>query len=118
MARTPAPPEDDFTERIVDIDVSSEMQTSFLEYAYSVIYSRALPDARDGLKPVQRRILYSMDEMGVRPDRSHVKCARVVGQVMGQYTRMATAQSTMRWSEPRSRGPCDSPGRWHGTLIA
>src|SRR6185503_17764311 len=85
MARTPAPPEDKFTERIVDIDVSSEMQTSFLEYAYSVIYSRALPDARDGLKPVQRRILYSMDEMGVRPDRSHVKCARVVGQVMGQY---------------------------------
>ncbi|HEU4907598.1 MAG TPA: DNA topoisomerase IV subunit A [Propionibacteriaceae bacterium] len=85
MARTPAPPEDDFTERIVDIDVSSEMQTSFLEYAYSVIYSRALPDARDGLKPVQRRILYSMDEMGIRPDRTHVKCARVVGQVMGQY---------------------------------
>ena len=85
MARTPAPPEDDFTERIVDIDVSSEMQTSFLEYAYSVIYSRALPDSRDGLKPVQRRILYSMEEMGVRPDRSHVKCARVVGQVMGQY---------------------------------
>ncbi len=86
MARTPsAPPEDDFTERIVDIDVSSEMQTSFLEYAYSVIYSRALPDARDGLKPVQRRILYTMDQMGIRPDRSHVKCARVVGQVMGQY---------------------------------
>ncbi len=85
MARTPAPPEDDFTERIVDIDVSSEMQTSFLEYAYSVIYSRALPDARDGLKPVQRRILYSMDEMGIRPDRSHVKCARVVGEVMGKY---------------------------------
>ena len=85
MARTPAPPEDDFTERIVDIDVASEMQTSFLEYAYSVIYSRALPDARDGLKPVQRRILYAMDEMGIRPDRSHVKCARVVGQVMGQY---------------------------------
>ena len=115
MARTPAPPEDDFTERIVDIDVSSEMQTSFLEYAYSVIYSRALPDARDGLKPVQRRILYSMDEMGVRPDRSHVKCARVVGQVMNT-THMATAQSTMRWSEPRSRGPCDSPGRWSRQL--
>ena len=61
------------------------MQTSFLEYAYSVIYSRALPDARDGLKPVQRRILYSMQEMGVRPDRGHVKCARVVGEVMGKY---------------------------------
>ena len=85
MARAPAPPEDDFVERIVDIDVSSEMQTSFLEYAYSVIYSRALPDARDGLKPVQRRILYGMDEMGVGPDHSHVKCARVVGQVMGIY---------------------------------
>ncbi|GAA2103677.1 DNA topoisomerase IV subunit A [Microlunatus panaciterrae] len=85
MARkaSTTPPEDDFTERIVDIDVSSEMQTSFLEYAYSVIYARALPDARDGLKPVQRRILYSMNEMGVRPDRGHVKCARVVGQVMG-----------------------------------
>ena len=83
--RTPPPVDDDFTERIVDIDVSSEMQTSFLEYAYSVIYSRALPDARDGLKPVQRRILYSMQEMGVRPDRSHVKCARVVGEVMGKY---------------------------------
>ena len=78
-------PDDDFTERILDIDVSSEMQTSFLEYAYSVIYSQALPDARDGLKPVQRRILYSMDEMGVRPDRAHVKCARVVGEVMGKY---------------------------------
>ena len=76
-------PEDDFVERIVDIDVSSEMETSFLEYAYSVIYARALPDARDGLKPVQRRILYSMRQMNVLPDRGHVKCARVVGQVMG-----------------------------------
>src|SRR5215216_1101412 len=84
MARTPAPPEDDFTERIVDIDVSSEMQGSFLEYAYSVIYSRALPDARDGMKPVQRRILYTMADMGLRPDRGHVKSARVVGEVMGK----------------------------------
>ena len=85
MARgTTTPPEDDFTERIVDVDVRSEMQTSFLEYAYSVIYTRALPDARDGLKPVQRRILYSMRDMGLRPDRAHVKCARVVGEVMGK----------------------------------
>ena len=60
------------------------MQGSFLEYAYSVIYSRALPDARDGLKPVQRRILYQMAEMGLRPDRGHVKSARVVGEVMGK----------------------------------
>ncbi|HLS04075.1 MAG TPA: DNA gyrase subunit A, partial [Actinomycetales bacterium] len=71
-------------ERIVDIDVTSEMEGSFLEYAYSVIYSRALPDARDGLKPVQRRILYQMDRMGLRPDKGYVKSARVVGEVMGR----------------------------------
>ena len=70
--------------KIVDIDVSSEMSESFLEYAYSVIYSRALPDARDGLKPVHRRILHQMAEMGLRPDKGHVKSARVVGEVMGK----------------------------------
>src|SRR5580698_10106896 len=86
MARrtaTPPPPED-FEENIVDIDVAEEMRGSYLEYAYSVIYQRALPDARDGLKPVQRRILYQMNEMGLRPDRGHVKSARVVGEVMGR----------------------------------
>lgn len=71
-------------EHIEDVDVATEMQGSFLEYAYSVIYSRALPDARDGLKPVQRRILYQMSEMGLRPDKGHVKSARVVGEVMGK----------------------------------
>ncbi len=80
-SRTPSPPA---TERIEEIDVSDEMQNSFLEYAYSVIYSRALPDARDGLKPVQRRILYQMSEMGLRPERGHVKSARVTGEVMGK----------------------------------
>ncbi|MFE3197098.1 DNA gyrase/topoisomerase IV subunit A [Embleya sp. NPDC055664] len=79
----PQPP-DDFEERILDIDVVDEMQGSFLEYAYSVIYSRALPDARDGLKPVHRRILYQAAEMGLRPDKGYVKCARVVGEVMGK----------------------------------
>src|SRR5690348_7433034 len=82
--RTATPPPEDFEENIVDIDVAEEMRGSYLEYAYSVIYSRALPDARDGLKPVHRRILYSMTEMGLRPDRGHVKCARVVGEVMGK----------------------------------
>src|SRR5450759_485546 len=88
MARRPSsppPPAADFTERIVDIDVEEEMQGAFLEYAYSVIYSRALPDARDGLKPVQRRILFGMSELGLRPERAHVKSSRVVGEVMGKY---------------------------------
>ena len=74
----------EFPGKIVDVDVSSEMSDSFLEYAYSVIYSRALPDARDGLKPVHRRILHQMSEMGLRPDKGHVKSARVVGEVMGK----------------------------------
>ncbi|KAD3633205.1 DNA topoisomerase 4 subunit A [Arthrobacter yangruifuii] len=77
-------PGEKIAENIIDIDVTTEMEGSFLEYAYSVIYSRALPDARDGLKPVQRRILYMMSEMGLRPDRGHVKSARVVGEVMGK----------------------------------
>ncbi|WP_314224459.1 DNA gyrase/topoisomerase IV subunit A [Streptomyces zaehneri] len=81
--KTP-PPDESFEERILDIDVVDEMQGSFLEYAYSVIYSRALPDARDGLKPVHRRIVYQMNEMGLRPERGYVKCARVVGEVMGK----------------------------------
>ncbi|MSZ49594.1 MAG: DNA topoisomerase 4 subunit A, partial [Actinobacteria bacterium] len=85
MARkTPAAPPVPFDEHIIDIDVTDEMQSSFLEYAYSVIYSRALPDARDGLKPVQRRILYGMSAMGLNPDRGHVKSSRVVGDVMGK----------------------------------
>ncbi|MEV0526495.1 DNA topoisomerase IV subunit A [Streptomyces sp. NPDC050439] len=81
--KTP-PPDDSFEEKILDIDVVDEMQGSFLEYAYSVIYSRALPDARDGMKPVHRRIVYQMSEMGLRPERGYVKCARVVGEVMGK----------------------------------
>ena len=72
------------SEKIVDIDLTLEMQESFLEYSYSVIYSRALPDARDGLKPVHRRIIYQMGEMGLRPDKGHVKSARVTGEVMGK----------------------------------
>ncbi|THG35104.1 DNA topoisomerase 4 subunit A [Glaciibacter flavus] len=85
MARQNSTPANEITERIEDVDVAAEMQGSFLEYAYSVIYSRALPDARDGLKPVQRRILFGMSEMGLRPDRGHVKSSRVVGEVMGKY---------------------------------
>ncbi|MFC5370020.1 DNA gyrase/topoisomerase IV subunit A [Arcanobacterium bovis] len=82
MAKVPS--QATVTEHIVDINVSEEMRNSFLEYSYSVIYARALPDARDGLKPVQRRILFQMDQMGLRPDKGHVKSSRVVGDVMGR----------------------------------
>lgn len=72
-------------QNVVDIDVGAEMRQSFLDYAMSVITSRALPDARDGLKPVHRRILWSMFDMGLRPDRPHKKCATVVGDVIANY---------------------------------
>src|SRR5213083_1219233 len=68
-----------------DITIEEEVQASFLEYAMSVIVSRALPDVRDGMKPVHRRVIYAMYDGGFRPDRSYSKCARVVGEVMGQY---------------------------------
>ena len=72
-------------ERVEPIALHQEMQRSYLEYAMSVIVGRALPDARDGLKPVQRRILYAMHELGLTPDRPYRKCARVVGDVLGKY---------------------------------
>ncbi|WP_431680832.1 DNA gyrase/topoisomerase IV subunit A [Kitasatospora sp. KL5] len=107
MARrsSPTPPPGDFEERILDVDVVDEMQGSFLEYAYSVIYSRALPDARDGLKPVHRRILYQANEMGLRPERGHVKCARLVGEVMGRLHPHGDASiydSVVRMAQPFS----------------
>ncbi|MBO0841520.1 MAG: DNA gyrase subunit A, partial [Sciscionella sp.] len=76
------PPEHD---RVEPVDIQQEMQNSYIDYAMSVIVSRALPDVRDGLKPVQRRILYSMYDLSLRPDRGHVKCTRVIGDVMGNY---------------------------------
>ena len=70
---------------LIDVNLTSEMKTSFIDYAISVIVSRALPDVRDGLKPVQRRILYGMNELGVTPDKPHKKSARITGDVMGKY---------------------------------
>jgi DNA gyrase subunit A len=72
-------------EKIEKINVADEMSQSFLAYSMSVIVSRALPDARDGLKPSQRRILYAMSELGVLPNRKHLKCAKIVGETMGNY---------------------------------
>lgn len=89
MPRRRTPPQAEYDPRtvkqnIVDTPLQKEMDTSFLAYAYSVIYSRALPDARDGLKPVQRRIIYQMGEMHLTPDRPYMKSARAVGEVMGK----------------------------------
>ncbi|WP_030106354.1 DNA gyrase subunit A [Actinoalloteichus caeruleus] len=82
MTETTLPPDGD---RIEPVDIQQEMQRSYIDYAMSVIVSRALPDVRDGLKPVHRRVLYAMYDAGYRPDRSHVKCSRIVGDVMGNY---------------------------------
>src|SRR5487761_2169151 len=83
-AETPPPPPE-VVGYVEPIEINLEMERSFLEYSMSVIVSRALPDVRDGLKPVHRRILYSMFDQGLRPDRPHTKCAKVVGEVMGTY---------------------------------
>ncbi len=102
---TRVPMSEDTPERIVDVDVGDEMRGSFLEYAYSVIYARALPDARDGLKPVQRRIIYQAGEMGLRPDRGHVKSARLVGEVMGRlhpHGESAIYDALVRMAQPFS----------------
>lgn len=78
-------PEQEMPGRITDVNLTSQMRNSFLDYAMSVIVSRALPDVRDGLKPVQRRILYGMNELGVTPDKPYKKSARIVGDVMGKF---------------------------------
>ncbi len=77
--------EEEMSNRITDVKLTSQMRNSFLDYAMSVIVSRALPDVRDGLKPVQRRILYGMNELGVTPDKPYKKSARIVGDVMGKF---------------------------------
>lgn len=97
---------EEYDERIVEVSIAEELADSFLEYSVSVIYARALPDARDGLKPVQRRILYTMDNMGLKPDKSHVKCARVVGNVMGElhpHGDSAIYEALVRLAQPWSQ---------------
>src|SRR6516164_5759092 len=72
-------------EKVAKINVADEIKNSFLDYSMSVIISRALPDVRDGLKPSQRRILFAMNDLGVMPNRKHLKCAKIVGETMGNY---------------------------------
>ena len=83
--------------RIEPRDLAEEMRSSYLDYAMSVIVGRALPDVRDGLKPVHRRVLYSMSERGLQPGRPYSKCSRVVGDVLGKYHPHATPPPTTRW---------------------
>jgi hypothetical protein len=103
------PPPDDFEERILDIDVVDEMQGSFLEYAYSVIYSRALPGRPRRPQAGASPHPLPMNEMGLRPDRGYVKCARVVGEVMGKLHPHGDARSTTPWSAWPSPSPCACP---------
>ncbi|MCP2168975.1 DNA gyrase subunit A [Goodfellowiella coeruleoviolacea] len=109
------------SERIEPVEIQQEMQRSYIDYAMSVIVSRALPDVRDGLKPVHRRVLYSMHDTGLRPERSYVKCSRIVGDVMGNYhphgdasiydalVRLAQSWS-MRYQLVDGQGNFGSPG--------
>ena len=83
--------------RIIKTEYSEEMQKSFIDYAMSVIIARALPDVRDGLKPVQRRTLYDMHELGIRYDRPYRKSARIVGDTMGNIIPTATVPSMRHW---------------------
>ena len=107
--RKPAKPAFDprtVKENIVETPLNEEMSKSFLEYAYSVIYARALPDARDGLKPVQRRIIYQMGQMNLNPDRPYMKSARVVGEVMGKlhpHGDSAIYEAMVRLAQPFAR---------------
>ena len=118
MTEITLPPDGD---RVEPVDIQQEMQRSYIDYAMSVIVGRALPDVRDGLKPVHRRVLYSMYDSGFRPDRSYVKCARVVGDVMGNYhphgdtaiydTLVRLAQPwSMRYTLVDGQGNFGSPG--------
>ncbi len=91
--------------RVEPRELEQEMRTSFLDYSMSVIVSRALPDVRDGLKPVHRRVLWAMNELGLQPNRDRIKCARVVGDVMGKYHphgNLAIYDTLVRMAQPFS----------------
>lgn len=83
--------------KIITHEMHEEMKNSYIDYAMSVIVGRALPDVRDGMKPVNRRILYGLSALGITPDKPHKKSARIVGEVMGNTTLMVTVPSTMPW---------------------
>ena len=95
--------------RIIPINIEEEMKSSYIDYSMSVIVSRALPDVRDGLKPVQRRVLYGMNDLGLTPGKAHRKSARIVGEVLGKYHPHGDRRSTTRWSAWRRTSRCATP---------
>ena len=97
---------------VIPVRIEEEMKQSYLNYAMSVIVGRALPDVRDGLKPVQRRIIYAMDELALRHDKPHKKSARIVGEVMGKYHPHGDAAIyDARCDWPRTFQPLSVSGR-------
>ena len=109
--------EDNIFDKVHEVDLKKTMEDSYIDYAMSVIASRALPDVRDGLKPVQRRILYSMIELNNGPDKPHRKCARIVGDTMGKYQIQwvnTTPTVTVPFTEPSLIWPRTGPPdiRW------
>ena len=96
--------DDTIFDRIQEVDLKKTMESSYIDYAMSVIAQRALPDVRDGLKPVQRRILYAMSELNNGPDKPHRKCARIVGDTMGKY--QALVHALYACGRPRKLRQC------------
>ena len=86
-------------EKLIPINIEDEMKSAYIDYSMSVIVSRALPDVRDGLKPVHRRVLYGMHDLGVKATSAHKKSARIVGEVMGNITLTVIPPSMIRWLE-------------------
>ena len=92
--------------KVKQIDIDQEMRTSYIDYAMSVIVARALPDARDGFKPVHRRVLYAMMDMGIRSNSAYKKSARIVGEVLASTIRMAILLYMMPWRVWHRISPC------------
>jgi DNA gyrase subunit A len=100
------------------IDIDNEMQQAYLDYAMSVIIARALPDARDGLKPVHRRILYAMYDMGLRPDSAYKKSARIVGEVLGKYHPHGDQAVYEAMARMAQESPCAAACGWSGNFCS
>lgn len=110
MTDTMLPPGGEASDRIEPVDIQQEMQRSYIDYAMSVIVGRALPEVRDGLKPVHRRVLYAMYDSGFRPDHSHAKSARSVAETMGNYHPHGDASIYDTLVRMAQRGRCAT--RW------